>query len=99
MLFSGINDSSRWVLPAVLAEQAERRPAAPWVETTDGERCTYGQAWQDARKIAGWFAAMGVKPGDRVAVMMASHLDFVRAWTGLGVLGATVVLLNTELHG
>lgn len=98
-MYSGLNDSSRWVLPAVLAEQAQVRPDAPWVETIDGERSTFGQAWLDARKVAGWFAEMGVKPGDRVAVMMASHLDFVRAWTGLGVLGATVVLLNTELHG
>ncbi|RYY63916.1 MAG: long-chain fatty acid--CoA ligase, partial [Comamonadaceae bacterium] len=99
MHYSGLNDPLRWVLPAVLAEQAERQPDAPWVETTDGERCTFGQAWQDARQVAGWFAGLGVQPGDRVALMMVGHLDFVRAWTGLGLLGATVVLINTELHG
>jgi carnitine-CoA ligase len=98
-LFSGIDDPSRWVLPAVLAEQARRRPDAPWVETTDGERCTFAEAWRDAQCMAGWFARMDIRPGDRVALMMASHMDFVRAWMGLGVLGATVVLLNTELHG
>lgn len=97
--YSGMDDPSRWVLPAVLAEQARLRPDAPWVETTDGERCTFAEAWRDARKVAGWFAQMGVAPGDRVALMMASHMDFVRAWTGLGLLGATVALLNTELHG
>lgn len=92
-------DPSRWVLPAVLAQQARDRPDAPWVETTDGERCTFGQAWADARQVAGWFAQMGVQPGDHVALMMPGYLDFVRAWMGLGLLGATVVLLNTELHG
>lgn len=99
MMYSGLNDPSRWALPAVLAEQAQRQPDAPWVETTDGEHCTFAQAWNDARKVAGWFQQMGVAPGDRVALMMTSHMDFVRAWTGLGLLGATVVLLNTELHG
>ncbi|MES2529405.1 MAG: AMP-binding protein [Pseudomonadota bacterium] len=99
MIYSGLKDPSRWVLPAVLAEQAQRQPDATWVETVDGERCTFAEAWRDAREVAGWFAQLGVKPGDHVAIMMASHLDFVRAWTGLGLLGATVVLLNTELHG
>jgi crotonobetaine/carnitine-CoA ligase len=99
MNYSGLNDPSRWVLPAALAEQAQQQPDAPWTETTDGEQCTFGQAWHDARRIAGWFAQLGVRPGDRVALMMIGHMDFVRAWTGLGVLGATVVLLNTELHG
>ena len=98
-MYSGLNEPSRWVLPAVLAEQAQRQPDAIWVETTDGERCTYAEAWHDARQVAGWFAQLGVGPGDKVALMMASHLDFVRAWTGLGALGATVMLLNTELHG
>lgn len=93
------SNPSGWVLPAVLATQAHYRPNATWVETTDGERCTFSQAWADARQVAGWFAQLGVLPGDRVAIMMLSHLDFVRAWMGLSLLGATVVLLNTELHG
>ncbi|MFC7517854.1 AMP-binding protein [Herbaspirillum sp. GCM10030257] len=97
--YSGFNDPDRWVLPAVLAEQAKRQPDANWIETTDGEHCTFGEAWRDARKAAGWFVSQGVRPRDRVAVMMGNHLDFVRAWLGLGVLGATAVLLNTELQG
>jgi crotonobetaine/carnitine-CoA ligase len=97
--YSVLGDPARWVLPAVLAEQAERQPDALWLEMTDGQRCTFGEAWRDARQVAGWFAGMGIQPGDRVALMMLGHMDFVRAWLGLGLLGATVVLVNTELHG
>ncbi|RYF31506.1 MAG: long-chain fatty acid--CoA ligase [Comamonadaceae bacterium] len=97
--FTGVADPSRWVLPAALAEQAERQPNATWIETTDGDRCTFAEAWRDARQVATWLARLNVEPGERVALMMGNHLDFIRAWMGLGVLGAPAVLLNTELHG
>lgn len=48
---------------------------------------------------AGFFAGLGVKPGDMVAVLLPNSLDFVRVWLGLGRLGALAVLLNTELTG
>lgn len=97
--FTGLADPSRWVLPAALAEQAARQPDATWIETTDGERCTFAQAWREARQVAAWLKGLDVQPGERVALMMGNHLDFMRAWMGLGVLGAPAVLLNTELHG
>ena len=97
--FTGVADPSRWVLPAALAEQAERQPDATWIETTDGDRCTFAEAWRDARQVATWLSRLKVKPGERVALMMGNHLDFIRAWMGLGVLGVPAVLLNTELHG
>ena len=97
--FTGMADPSRWVLPAALAEQAARQPDATWIETTEGDRCTFAEAWRDARQVATWLNRLNVKPGERVALMMGNHLDFIRAWMGLGVLGAPAVLFNTELHG
>ncbi|MDQ7971589.1 MAG: AMP-binding protein [Rhodocyclaceae bacterium] len=97
--YSGIGDPERWVLPAVLAEQAARQGDATWIETVEGDRWTFSQAWLEARQVATWLAGLEVRPGERVAVMMGNHIDFVRAWMGLGLLGATAVLLNTELQG
>jgi len=97
--YSGFDDPARWVLPAVLREHALARPEAPWITTIEGEQCSFGEAWLDVRRAATWFAAQGVKPGDRVAVMLPNTLDFVRTWLGLGTLGAVAVLLNTELRG
>jgi len=98
-VYTGLDDTARWVLPEVLAEQAVRHRDDPWIETTAGERLSFGQAAQDAERAAGHFASLGVGPGQPVAVMMAGGLDFVRAWLGLTRLGAVAVLLNTELTG
>ena len=98
-MYSGLNDPARWVLPEVLAEQAQVQPDAPWIIAVDGERWTFGAALADVQRAAGHFVALGVKPGDRVLLMMPNGIDFVRAWLGLLSLGAVAVLLNTELRG
>jgi len=98
-MYSGFDDPGRWVLPAVLAEQAARTPDARWIETTAGERTSFGEAFADVERAAGFFSSLGVAPGDHVAVMLPSGLDLMRAWLGLGRLGAVAVLLNPELTG
>ena len=98
-MYSGVQDPNAWVLPRVLLEQAERQPAKPWITTTTGETLSFGQAAEDARRVAAYFQSLGVKPGDRVGVMLPNSCDYIRAWMGLGMLGAVAVLLNTELRG
>ncbi|CAN7789290.1 AMP-binding protein [Caballeronia sp. LjRoot34] len=98
-MFTGLHDSSRWVLPAVLEEMAQKKPHALWVGTTDGDEASFGAMADDVRRMAGYFAGLGVRKGDCVAVWMHNGLDFVRVWLGLGRLGAVAVLLNTELRG
>ncbi len=100
-LYSGLADPARWLLPEALAEQAARQGDAPWFIGVgeDAERLSFGQMHADVRRVAGHFAALGVRAGDCVALMAGSHADFVRAWLGLLSLGAIAVLLNTELRG
>ena len=98
-MYTGLDDTSRWVLPEVLAEHAALRPDAVWIETTSGESMRFGEAAADAERAAGWFAAQGVAAGEPVALMLGNGLDFVRAWLGATRLGAIAVLLNTELTG
>lgn len=98
-MFSGMADHTRWVLPQALAEAARRQPGRPWLRCSDGETLDFAQAACDAEKIAGHLYALGVRPGDHVALMMGNGIDFVRAWAGIGRLGAVSVLLNTELQG
>ena len=99
MKFSGLTEASRWVLPLALEEQGRNAPDTTWFLSTEGERLTFSQAAADARRVAGHFAALGIRRGDRVAVMLPSSCDFVRVWQGLGRLGAIGVLLNTDLRG
>lgn len=97
---SALHDTTAWTLPQALANQAQRQADATWITMADGgESITFGEAYGDARKAAGFLASLAVQAGDRVAVLLPGGLEFVRAWMGLGYLGATAVLLNTELRG
>lgn len=98
-MFSGIPDHSSWVLPNALSEAARQKPQQAWLRCSDGEVLTFEQAARDAETVAGHLYALGVRPGDHVALMMGNCIDFVRAWAGIGRLGAVAVLLNTELQG
>jgi carnitine-CoA ligase len=60
---------------------------------------SFAAADSDSRRVAGFIASLGIEAGERVAVLLPNGLDFVRAWMGLGYLGAIAVLLNTELRG
>lgn len=98
-MYSKAGDPSQWLLPQALAEQGARQPDAPWIIMVDGTRLTFGEAAADVTHVAGYLSGLGIKPGDMVAVMMPNGIDLVRAWQGLGRLGAVAVMLNTELRG
>lgn len=92
-------DPTGWVLPAVLEEQERDRGEQVFVRVLDEGELTYAEAAIQARRVASRLADLGVRPGDRVALLLPNGLDFVRHWLGLGRLGATVVPLNTALTG
>ncbi|OYD84567.1 AMP-binding protein [Azospirillum brasilense] len=103
-MYPHLRNEARWVLPEVLAHQAAERGSKTFVtmiagKENNGESLTYAEAQEQAGRVAGFFAGLGVKPGDTVAVMLPNGLDFVRVWLGLGRLGAVMVALNTELKG
>lgn len=98
-MFSGVSDHVRWTFPAVVEEQAEACGDAPFVTMTTGEVLAYRQLRDDAARIAGMLAAAGAGPGDRIALLLPNGIDFLRAWAGIGRLGATAVILNSELTG
>lgn len=99
MSYSGMQDHAAWVLPRALDEAAARHPERLWLLDTEGAALGYGEAAAQMHAVAGYFAGLGVAPGDRLAVMLPNGLDFVRVWMGLGRLGAVAVFINTELRG
>jgi crotonobetaine/carnitine-CoA ligase len=97
--YSGIDDPNRWILPLALIEQAQKQPNAEWLISMDGERLTFAAAHADMQYAAAVFHGLGVRPGDRVVLIMSNSSDFVRIWLALMSMGAVSVLINIELTG
>ena len=61
-----------------------------------GERWSYGRLAERAQGIARSLAALGVAPGDRVAVLMPNSAECLAALFGTALAGATVVPINAR---
>ena len=64
-------------------------------ETQDGAKHTYGDVEAGAARMAGALVALGVKPGDRVAVQVEKSLAAVLLYLGCARAGAAFLPLNT----
>ncbi|WP_413752690.1 long-chain fatty acid--CoA ligase [Streptomyces sp. R-74717] len=78
----------------VLRESARRYPDRVAV-VDSGTRLTYRELWARTLRCAGALRASGVRPGDRVAVLLPNSADFLYAYYGALAAGATVV----PVHG
>ena len=63
------------------------RPALEFL----GYELTYGQLWEQVKRFATALERLGVKKGDRVAVMLPNCPQFVIAFFGASMIGAVVV--------
>lgn len=60
---------------------------------------TFEQLNALSNRVANGFLAMGVRPDDKVALMLANRLEFMLAWFGLAKIGAVCVPINVALKG
>jgi long-chain acyl-CoA synthetase len=104
--------SFRWIpasVPALFADLAEMRPDTDAVidlgarpSGRDGSpadpagRLSYARLWERALRVAGGFAARGVRPGDRVAIRLPNGADWCLAFLGALAAGAVAVPVNTR---
>ncbi|GAA1971845.1 ATP-dependent acyl-CoA ligase [Terrabacter lapilli] len=98
-MYEHLHDHHRWILPEVLEAQARRRGDSTFLTVIGEGSLSYAAAARQARQVASHCVTAGIRPGDRVAVLLPNGLDFVRLWLGLGRLGAVIVPVNTGLTG
>lgn len=65
----------------------------------DGQAITYAEMDQRADRVAAGFAALGVRPGDRVATLAPNRIELLELLFGLARAGAIQVPLNAYLKG
>jgi 3-hydroxybenzoate/4-hydroxybenzoate---CoA ligase len=74
----------------------ERHGPRPALICAD-ETVTYLQLAQRMQRAAGALRERGVRPGDRVLLLMRDGPEFAAAWLGILYAGAVAVALNTQL--
>ncbi|MEU4927370.1 long-chain fatty acid--CoA ligase [Streptomyces yokosukanensis] len=81
---------------AILAENARRRPEK--TALVEGElRLTFGEVWRRSLARAGALTDLGVRPGDRVALMAPNTAEFPVAYYAIAAAGAVVVPVHLLL--
>ena len=60
------------------------------------ERLSYGQLAARARELARGLIGVGIRPGEKVGVLMANSPDFIASFYAIALTGAVVVPINTR---
>src|SRR2546423_1750165 len=77
----------------VLADTAAQRPNDSAV-IYESEHFTYGWLWEKARRYAAVLRANGVRPGDRVAMLLVDTPQFPVVYFGVLAVGAVAIPLS-----
>jgi len=81
-----------------LAKRARLSPRLEaLVEVERGRRFTYAELDARANRVANALRAQGVRPGDRVALLMMNGVEYLETYFALAKLGAVMVPLNWRL--
>ncbi len=86
------------VLTRIIEDKARKAPNHVVFQFRD-DPITFGELNDEINKAANGFLALGVKPGDKVAIMLPNCADFLYAWFGLNKIGAVEVPINVSLKG
>lgn len=63
------------------------------------QRLTYAECWQAVTNLAGNFLNLGVKKGDRIAVIMPNSPEYLYTYMAASLVGAIVVGINPVYKG
>jgi len=83
-------------LVEMLQRTVEKWPANEAVVEASGERLTYRSFWDRAARTAGGLHALGIQPGDRVAIRLGNGVDWCVAFFAIQMAGAVAVPVNTR---
>lgn len=89
-------------IPELISRVAAVDPARPAIWQPGGPEgvwASYGELEQRSSAMAAELVGLGLSPGDRVAMLLDSSIDWVVAQMAVLKAGAVCVALNTELGG
>ena len=85
-------------LAQAIRGHAAKHPKEIWLKWKDGGY-TYADVLASSQRAANGLLALGVKPGERVAIMMGNRPEFLWVHYGINFIGAHSVPINTSQRG
>jgi len=82
---------------ALLGQDALARHGERVAFVCEGETVRYAEFAARVQRACGAFAALGVRPGERVLLLLRDTPEFAAAWLGALRAGAVAIGLNTKL--
>jgi crotonobetaine/carnitine-CoA ligase len=86
------------VLTRIIEDKARKYPNHVVFQFRD-DPITFGELNERINRAANGFLALGIKRGDKVAIMLPNCPEFLYAWFGLNKIGAVEVPINVALKG
>lgn len=82
----------------LLDEQGQRQPhKVAVVSRWQGVRLTYADLHSRCQQLARGLIRLGVRPGDRVAVLAGNSSEYVQLFFAITAIGAWIAILNPTL--
>ena len=84
----------------LLAAAAESPDAVAfrWKQAGEWKTLTHGDRLRDVRVVSEMAGRLGLKPGDRAALMMENRVEWTTTYLGLACCGITVVPIDAKLQ-
>lgn len=86
------------VLTHIIENKARQYPDHVVFQFRD-DPITFAELNEGINKAANGFLSLGIKKGDKVAIMLNNCVEFLYAWFGLNKIGAVEVPINVALKG
>jgi crotonobetaine/carnitine-CoA ligase len=82
----------------LLRQRAERLPDKLFVRC-NGVDLSYGEFNRRANQFAAYLFSLGMKPGDKLGIMLPNSPEFLVSWLGAAKANIVYVPINTEYRG
>lgn len=96
---SGEFHSDQPMALGVMLEETVRKHKKKEALIYEGKTYSYQEVDQQANRVANGLKALGIEPGDRVAIMLPNIPEFAFSFFGIQKLGAVAVPFNTLYKG
>jgi crotonobetaine/carnitine-CoA ligase len=90
------------IIAHLIADRAASLPdldVLTFEQQGQAETRTYRQLWENGQRIAAGLAGLGVGPGDRFALLLLNHPEFVETMVACAILGAVFVPIDPRTGG